>query len=310
MSNTVDDLIESLKSRTFLPISQNTWNDSKLLVVMTEELRSYVVPQIMNVREDFFLEYLDTALESGRDLYPLVERAIGNSFKALSFREDNDDERQLRRTDVNSAFRFSSSSHEPSHFYMLGDSIRVFPKPSQSRGTIRQYFFRAQSELVKEADCGKITNISTGATETVFTINKDISGEISVGDKVDFQGANSPRLLHAYDITVSAITAATVTVANADIEDGAGQIRIAVGDYVTPRFKTCVPQIPVEYDTLLVQKVALKVYESLNDMKKYQLAFSDLQRMEKDLFGLIKSRIETQPRKVKNNKIMDMIGRF
>lgn len=308
MSNTVDTLLTSVKTRSMIPISQNTFNDTKLLILMTEELRSYVVPEVISVREDYFLTYKDLPIEANRELYPLVERAIGNSFKALSLILGSD-ETQMQRTDVKASYRFRTAG-SPGYFFLMGDSIRVLPTPTDSTGSLRQYYFRAQSELVKVSSCAKITGFTKGATTTVFDVDTDVSGDITTSDQVDFQGAKSPHLIYAFDVDVSGISATQITVSNDQIEDSSGELRMGIGDYITPRFKTCVPQIPVEYHTLLVQKVVLKLYESLNDMKKYQLAMADLKQMEKNLFGLIKNRIESQPRKIRNSGILESIGRY
>lgn len=308
MSNTVDDLLNSVKVRSLAPVSQDTFTNAKLLTLMTEEMRSYVVPQIMNVREDFFLDYKDTAIEANRELYPIVERSIGHSFKMLAYRKDND-ERRIYRTTPRAVERFSNTG-APSHFFLMGNNIRILPVPTVAVGSLRQYFFRTQSELSMTIDCTKITAVSVGASQTTFTIDTDLTSVLSSGDKVDLQSSKSPFLLHNYDIELQTISNSEIVVNNSDIEDASGNVRATVDDYICPRFKTNIPQIPVEYHVLLAQRTTCKLYESLGDMKKYQLAFNDLKQMEKDLFGLIKSRVESQPRKVKSSGILNAIGRF
>lgn len=307
MVKTTDDLLESIKLRSMAPTSQTTFNDTRLLTLMTQELRSYVVPKIIGVREDFFLDYKDTAVTADRQLYPLVERAIGNSLKALTYIDTNGNENPVYRTEINAIRQFTTAG-SPTHFLLMGDNIRALPVPSTSGGYLRQYFFRATSELVKTNAVGLISTVAKGATQTVFTIGTDLTASVSAGDMVDFQSALSPFQLKNHDITVQNITATTVTVNNSDIEDSAGEVRIVVGDYLCQRLQTNIPQVPIDYHTLLVQRVVVKIYESLNDSKKYMLAAQDLKEMERDLFGLIKSRVEAQPKKVKNRGILDSIG--
>lgn len=307
MVKTTDDLLESIKLRSMAPTSQTTFNDTRLLTLMTQELRSYVVPKIIGVREDFFLDYKDTAVTADRQLYPLVERAIGNSLKALTYIDTNGNENPVYRTEINAIRQFTTAG-SPTHFLLMGDNIRALPVPSTDGGYLRQYFFRATSELVKTNAVGLISTVAKGATQTVFTIGTDLTSSVSAGDMVDFQSALSPFQLKNHDVEVQSITSTTVTVNNTDIEDAAGEVRIVAGDYLCQRLQTNIPQVPIDYHTLLVQRVVVKIYESLNDSKKYMLAAQDLKEMERDLFGLIKSRVEAQPKKVKNRGILDSIG--
>lgn len=308
MSNTTDDIIESIKLRSFAPISQDTYDTEKLLILMTEELRSYVVPQIISVREDFFLCTEDEDVAANRKYYPIVERSIGNSFKALVYVDASEGESPIVRAKVED-IPYYDGSGQPSRFVLMGDQIRVMPAPSTAIGKIRQYFFRAQSQLVETISCAKITEISKLSSTTEFTVDTDLTGSISVGDKVDFQNAQSPFLLWAYDVEVVAITANKITVNNSEVEDASGTIRAEKNDYITPRFKTNIPQVPVEYHSLLAQKVTCKILEGLGDRRKYEVAKMELKEMEKDLFGIIKSRVESQPQKITNMGTLAAIDR-
>lgn len=296
MSNTVDDLINSVKVRSLAPISENTFSNARLLPLMTEEMRSYIAPKILAVREDFFLNYHDQAFEADRSLYPLYERCTGGSFKELSFLDDGGNEWPLKRTEVKDIQHFQGKG-QPSHYFIMGDQIRVLKTPATAVGSLRQYYFRSLSALTTTSNCAKITAISVGVDNTTFTVDTDLTGSLSLLSKIDFQNAQSPFLLWKHDVEIVSINSTEIVVSNASVQDE-GSVRIGVDDYICPRYQTNIPQIPVEYHTLLSQKVVCKLYEALGDTRKYQPALVELKTMEKDLFTLIKSRASAQPRKV------------
>ena len=95
---------------------------------------------------------------------------------------------------------------------------------------------------------------------------------------------------------------------NSDILDESGNVRMGIDDYICPRFQTNIPQIPVEYHTLLVQKTVCKIIGSLGDQRKFQIEMAELKMMEGSLFKLIKSRVESQPQKVTNRGIWETLG--
>lgn len=309
MIKTTDELLESIKLRSMAPTSQTTFTDTRLLTLMSQELRSYVAPKIIGVREDFFLNHQDTPVTANRELYPMVERAVGNSIKAVTYIDSGGNEKPLFRTTIKS-IKYFNTPGEPGRFLIFGDNVRILPAPNVSGGFIRQYYFQTLSDLVKTSSVGKITAITEGASTTEFTINKDLTSSLSSGDLIDFQSAKSPFQLWKYDVEIQTISATKVTVNNSDIQDASGEVRARVGDYICPPLQTNIPQVPVDYMTLLVQRVVCKIYESLNDARKLQLARGDLLAMEKDLFTLVKSRVEAQPRKVSNKGVLDYIGRY
>ena len=305
--NTVDDLLESVKIRSLAPISQDTFTNTKILKLMTEEMRTYVVPLLIDVREDFFLNYVDVSFEANRSLYPIYERSAGNSFKALYAVSSSGDESKIGRTSVDKLSDFTQSG-DPTHFFLMGDQIKVLPTPKSNTNSLRQYYFRTQSSLTQSINCGRITSVAVGALTTVFTISTDLSAALGVGDKVDFQNSQSPFLLWAHDVEIQGITSTTITVNNSDILDESGNVRMGIDDYICPRFQTNIPQIPVEYHTLLVQKTVCKIIGSLGDQRKFQIEMAELKMMEGSLFKLIKSRVEAQPQKVTNRGIWETLG--
>lgn len=182
MSILVEDLIESVKSRSFVPISQATFQDSDIIRILNEELTLKLVSDITNAREDFFLSTLDRPMIAGKGNYLLPPRAIGNAIKAVFYVDGAGNQRALPRRDVDRAGEISSSATgDPEYFYFLADEVIIQPKPAQSVGYIRFVFGRKPNTLVLTSSCAKITGVTSLAGVTTFTVDTDLTATLSFG---------------------------------------------------------------------------------------------------------------------------------
>lgn len=304
------DLLTSIKDRSFMPISQSTLQDANILAISYETARNYVAPMILKAREDYFLTYEDVSITASVDRYTISERALGTSLKTLSIIDANGKVlRRLERADV-SQREMAPQTGEPTHFYLEGDDIILVPMPNQTQNSLRQHYFRRQSELVLPTECAKITAVSDDGTDTTFTVDTDLTGSLSVGSKVDFQNAESPFKLWAWNVSIGTITSSSIIVTSSSVASQSGSISPAVGDYICPRLKTCIPQLPEEWHTVLAQKVVCTLLgTSLGDAKKYQVAMNELKSLEDGAMKTIGSRVESSPKRVNSrNGILSAIN--
>ena len=295
----VDDLLTSIKLRSFAPISQTTFQDSDLLSLMYEELKLYIVPLILGEREDFFLVFEDQAITANKDLYLVSERSIGTSLKELWYIDSSGN--PLGRIDRTSVDKLDgwSVTGSPEAFFMKGAYINLVPKPSATKDTLRQWFYQRPSQPALVASCAKITAIATVGSTTTFTVDTDLTSSLSVGALVDFQDTKSPYQLYTWDIALTAITGSTIAVANADVIDGAGSVMPQVGDYICPAKTSCIVQTPEEFHTVLAQKVVCTILgTALGDQRKYQIAINELGKLEQGALKTIMNRVESAPKKV------------
>ena len=63
---TMTELVLSLKKRGLIPIAQKTFQTEDLIRFMDEELRNFLVPKMMEVRENYFVEKYDQDLVGGQ----------------------------------------------------------------------------------------------------------------------------------------------------------------------------------------------------------------------------------------------------
>lgn len=295
----VEDLIKSIKLRTFAPISQKTLEEADLLQMANEELLTKITSDISSAREDFFLVKKRVPVISLKENYGIPERAIGNALKAIFFEDQAGNLTPLDRSDVDQAHLFSNQTGQPQKFYFEGDEVIVLPKPAVSGGSIVFSFAKEPSHLVLSSSVGKISNIAVSVSTVTFTISSDLTTYILPGDKVDFISHKSPYLTWADDVTVLNVTSTTVEVSRAEVESSIGSIDISNRDYLALSGESNVPMVPNVFHPVLAQTVACRILQSLGHADKYQIAKAELEQLRVEALKVIKNRIESSPERVR-----------
>lgn len=298
MSYFTEDLLESIKFRSMAPIGQSTFDDSALLSLAYEELELKLASDLITAREDFFLTSERASIFTGVSRYSVPSRAIGNAIKALFYIDQSSQAFTLKKIDVSEAYKFSNVTGTPIYFAMEGDEVTIYPTPNQSVGQIEFRFAAKPNKLVLSTDCTKITSISTSSVASFF-VNTDLTASISVGSYVDFISTNSPFKIKSYKCAVLQITSSQIDVSLTSVQDGAGAVIPAVGDYVCLSGTSNIPQIPTAFHSVLAQMTAVRLLESLGDINKLQAARGTLEQMRREALALVRNRVEASPDKIR-----------
>ena len=127
----------------------------------------------------------------------------------------------------------------------------------------------------------------------------------------DFIKGRTPNKIYAFDITKisSCLCAETVTFAHGDLtrlniycSDSPEQLTFRVGDWIMKAEEAPVPQLPLELHSLLAQRAALKMQESMGDAESYKIAKAELADMEKNIGIVVDNRVDGSDVKVVNRK--------
>lgn len=297
----VEDLIASIKRKSFVPISQKTFQESDLIAIADEETLNSIVPMIMREREKHFKTYLDRTLINAVNRYGVPERSIANGLKAICYVDSSGNEYPpLPQVDTRDRSNYNSTSATPSVFDIEGDEIIILPTPSSPTGSLRLHHFQRPNKLALTEDCTKITAIASVGGTTTFTVNTDLTADLAVGSKVDIVSAMSPFLLWAFDVVITAITSTTVAVATTSVDNQAGTVEPQIGDYICPRGFTNIPNLPEEYHSILASKCAEMISGGMGDMKKLQIASAKSSEKEKNVSQLIQNRVEDSPQVIRS----------
>lgn len=312
MFYTSDELIDSIKLRCLAPVSQSVFEESDLLLLANEDLQLHLVPDILSIREDFFLNSKSVSLSANVSNYPIPERAMGNALKQVYYVDGNGNRRQVVHSDIEIKREYINNQYGiPLYFFFEGDEISLVPTPNVAGGTLEFWYFQRVNELVLTESVTKITAISVGASTTTFTVNTDLTASITAGTtKLDILSGTSPFLLWAQDITASSVGASSLVVANSDIQNAAGSTLPQVNDYVCLAQQSNIPMVPQEFHPVLAQMVSCRILEALGHLDKLQAAQAKLEMMRQSAAKMVMNRVELQPRTVINRNNLLGNARF
>jgi hypothetical protein len=290
-----EDILESVKRSGFVPISETTWSDADLTALATEELQNKIVPTIMTVREEYFLTHKQQTITATLDRYTMPERSIGQAMKDVLFMPNTSSPRDIypvAKVSVHELRAWDGATGTPGIFYIEGDEIVFVPPPSATNAAALFYYYRRPSKLVATTSCTKITAITQGATNTTFTVNTDLTASLSAGDLVDFASMKSPFLSWADDVAIVSISATEVVVLNSSVVNVVNAVEPQVGDYICPAGSANVPQVPVEFHTILAEMVNARIMKALGNMESYAAIQANVQEMLANTLHLMSNRIE------------------
>jgi molybdopterin converting factor small subunit len=299
MSYFVEDLLNSIKLRSFAPISQSTLEDDDIIALAQEEMSLKLVSDLISVREEFFETTEDQSILINKSHYPVPSRAIGNALKALYYVDSNGNQYELVFIDSSRRNEFETSATNPRAFMIEGDEVVLLPKPSQTLGTLRFLFPARPSNLIATTSCAKITGKTTVSSTVEFDVDTDLTASLSTSSYVDIQCSKSPFKLWTYRALIQAITATKITLRLADVLDQSGSVvEPEVGDYICPTGFSNIPQLPVEFHPVLSQMVNVRLMGSLGDLNKKAVEEGELERLRANALKLVKNRVEASPKKM------------
>jgi len=132
-----------------------------------------------------------------------------------------------------------------------------FPKDVTAFPTIRVYYHRRPSELVKVTEASEVTAVDTG-TNTV-TVALALPTGFVTGALLDIVQGDP-------NFSLRANASAVVSISSQDIEFGAGVVDdVQIGDWVALTGESPIIQLPYEVHGWLAQATAIKVLESHGD---------------------------------------------
>jgi hypothetical protein len=276
-----EDLVDSVKRRSLVPVSQTTFEDSDIISLANEELAITLVPDIQSVREDLFLTLKEVTVVNGQKSYRFPERAIGSALKTLMYGTDANQVWEIPRVQL-SRSQDSVFSGNPDSFYMVGDSLELNPTPNGG-GVLQMWYYLRPSEIVPTSEVATITNIAG----TTLTVDTDLTGVLSSTTLVDIVSNKSPAIIKYQDVVLTSVASGTIVL---NASPGADMI---VGDQICLAQTINTPMIPMEFHPVLAQAVACRLLEALGDLNKLQSGMAKLGEMRSQAMKLITNRVET-----------------
>jgi hypothetical protein len=296
-SFTTDQLIAQIKRRGMVPTSQNTFRNTDFLELADEEMQTGIVPLLLAVRQEFFVTNQDIALQTGVDHIEIPERAIGRNIRDIVYSQSSPITSQSQlyslarlEPDLLPWQQNVNRSTNDYMFYMKDDYFVLVPTPRGVSGTLRVLYHRRPNDLVETRYTSQIVSIDTTTQVTVNQIPTNITDSVDV----DIISATAGFRSKGDDLDIASIdTVANTITFTADLPTD-----LAVGDYISERCTSPIPQIPRELQPLLAQRVAVKCLEALGDRQGMQVAQAKADQIEQAVKVLITPRVRGEERKI------------
>lgn len=294
-------LVASIKLKGSLPSSQNLFSDDDLISFLDSEMRSLIVPQIMDTREEFLIESVDIVTTTG--VLNIPSNAIGLKLKLVELVRGDGSSFPLPRIEYQQRGSLSNTngSGTPIWFYLKGNKVYCYPAPTTGVPvTIRLTYLRRPNILTSTNNCGQITaiDVNTGIVSVVAAPTT-----WAVGTRLDIiQGIPGFDSLYE-NIAIVAVAGFDITLASV--------VGLSVGDWLSPAGFSPIPQVVFEAHNLIAQAAAAKAMESLADSAGLEAAQAKLQEIQKSFNTMITPRVDSSVKKiVQFNGPMRGGGRF
>ena len=266
MAYTTTQLLANINRRNFAPTGQTTYSTADILAIADEEFRTLLLPEILSVREEFFVDYVDYSLVASQGGYDIPDRAVGMIIREIKYYDASGLVTDLNRMEPEDLDHISQESSKPVSFYVQNNQIMLHRIPSSSSGTIRVWFFIRAGDLIKASSAAVVSAINT--TTNVVTVSS-IPSTWATADIFDLIKGTGGQEYLAFDST-------SILVSGNDITFSSLPARLKVGDYVSPQEQSPLLQMPYEYRDVLAQATATFIMENMNipgvDKAKAKLA--------------------------------------
>lgn len=289
---TTTELLAYTRTVCLTPEADALFTDDRLLSLLNGEQMSTLVPQLMSIQEDFFVNYVDLPLLSGTLAYDIPERAIGVKLRDIALIDSSGNAFFIGRINPADA-KYVTPILAPlvdwtTSFYFRDTQVILSPSVPTQYASIRFYYLRRPSKLVTEAEAGQITVIDRN-TNTITLSSRPAT--FIAGEEIDFLKGRPPFRSYEDDRAIASVSNNDVTFSAALPDD------LVVGDWIALSGETPIAQVPFEVFPLLCQLGACKALEAMGDAS-LETAWGRYKQMREDAFKLLSPRADSPAQKV------------
>ena len=272
---TTANLLSAVNRRAFVPNGQTTFTDVEILDIADEILQNEILPTIMSVQEEYFVAEKDYNLTANLSSYEIPDRSIGLTVREVHFVNSSGTVYDLNRIEPEEIDSTTRTSATPEGFYIESNTIKVFPIPNSTSGTLKVKFYLTPSSLVEVADAAVISAIDTNTN--IVTVSSIPSTWVT-GNTFDLIKSSGGQECRAFDLISTLVSGNDITLPS--LPSG-----LAVGDYIALQDQSPLVQLPKSFRSLLAQGVACFILDKMNlpgaekENKRYEEALERVRNM-------------------------------
>ena len=305
-------LVNSVYRGCLSPDSQNTLQPEDIIAFLDQEMRTTIIPLVLAAQEEFWVTNYDQPVIQNVYNYTIPKRAAFATWRDVVFVDHNNNEINMSMLSPEYLkLTYPAGGNPPLYvfgFILQNDQIILYPNTS---GTPTQYRLRMKikrrpNNLTETSNCAQVVAINTGTN--VVTVNNPPVGW-TTSDTFDLI-PNSPQFTSLQDdATITAISGNNLTFTSLPV-DAQGNFSLKVGDWVCPSQMSCIPQVPYDMFSLLVQRGIIRVLEALGDTQNLQVAERRYQDQAADFARTVSPRIDGTPKKIVNRNTPPYWGSY
>jgi hypothetical protein len=255
MAFTTADLLASIDLRAFAPVDATTFSNTDILALADEEIQTLLVPHLMSMREEYFVTYKDIPVVSGTNAYDIPVRAIGLGVRSVALLNTSGGLYPLPLLNITDLG--TTNNNGVQGFYLMGNSIILYPTPNNSTDIIRVHYQRAPSKLVEASSAFLISSV-TGSPSTQVTSSASAPSTFLGGLYYDVIRQDGGQEVITQDFLANSVSTNTMA-----FTSGAISSATRVGDYVALANESPLVQFPKEYRSVLAQAVCIRILQSM-----------------------------------------------
>lgn len=281
MAFTSSNLLSSINRRSYAPTGQATFTQAEILEIADEETKTTIVPNIMAVREEFFVFYKRYTIVAGTGAYRIPPRAIGLVAREIQIQNGNS-ATDLPKINPEEVLDYGQGSVDS--FYMVNNNIVLYRVPTNSGASLVVPYFLRPGKLVLPAEAAVISAIDTNTN--VLTV-ASIPDSWVTGNRFDLIRQDGGHECVDIDLTSTLVSGTDITFSSLPAS-------LQVGDYIALSGETPVVQLPPDYHPILAQAVAFQILDDMNQPGA-EKAGKKLEKMLESVQTMISPRVQGAP---------------
>lgn len=287
MSYTASGNIERVKLKAWASTS-GSLTDAQLLELLDDSLRSYIVPLLKSVRDEWFVKGTEdvTPDANGRIAMP---NSVASTVR-LVWWMNNGQPVPLPRIEPEASFRYvNAGAGQPMGYTIKGYELQIWPNNVGSV-SIRLEWMDRPPAMVLDESAGEI---ESHASLALTLADVPLAWQETTPTAVDLISNESPFSVVAENVTVSSLAGSVLTLS------GISASLVEDGFWVADVGYSPLPNIPIELHPLLQQSVITTLYTGLGD-KRLAGAVDLQKKMEADLRKTLAPRTQGSARPILN----------
>lgn len=287
MAKTGNEIITGIKRRITIPSSQPLFQDSDILAMVDDVIKSRLVPILVSMRQDYFVTYQRYPIVANQSEYAIPQRAVGRTLRDLKRVDSSNGKTDMTLVGIEDE-HLSAATGTASQFYFKGDKIAVVPVPKSAGDYLEMWYEIMPSQITKTDAAATVTSISTNDVSV-----SSVPTAITTGSSIDFICGIAGHSLKGMSKTVSNISGNVITFTSGDVPTD-----LVAGDYIALAGKTPVMQLPDECWPYLETETSYRILQSISDYEGARFLKDDIKVELDNMKMLLEPRIQGEATKI------------